>query len=42
MKYKAFLSYKHSENGRRHAVALETALKGSAIRQRRMNINNSG
>lgn len=27
MKYKAFLSYKHSENGRRHAVALETALK---------------
>lgn len=27
MKYKAFISYKHSENGRRHAVALETALK---------------
>ena len=27
MKYKAFISYRHSENGRRHAVALETALK---------------
>jgi formylglycine-generating enzyme required for sulfatase activity len=27
MKYKAFISYKHSENGRRHAQALETALK---------------
>jgi len=26
-KYKAFISYRHSENGRRHAVALETALK---------------
>lgn len=26
-KYRAFISYKHSENGRRHAVALETALK---------------
>ncbi len=25
--YKAFISYRHSENGRRHAVALETALK---------------
>lgn len=27
MKYKAFISYRHTENGRRHAVALETALK---------------
>ena len=27
MQYKAFISYKHSENGRRHALALETALK---------------
>ncbi|GEM_PF-2897987 len=27
MEYKAFISYRHSENGRRHAVALETALK---------------
>ncbi len=27
MKYKAFISYRHSENGRRHAIALETALK---------------
>jgi|GEM_PF-4442611 len=27
MKYKAFISCRHSENGRRHAVALETALK---------------
>ncbi len=27
MKYKSFISYRHSENGRRHAVALETALK---------------
>lgn len=27
MNYKAFISYRHSENGRRHAVALETALK---------------
>jgi hypothetical protein len=27
MGYKAFISYRHSENGRRHAVALETALK---------------
>lgn len=26
-KYRAFISYRHSENGRRHAVALETALK---------------
>lgn len=26
-KYKAFISYRHSENGQRHAVALETALK---------------
>ncbi len=25
--YKAFISYRHSENGRRHAAALETALK---------------
>ena len=27
MKFKAFISYKHSENGRRHAISLETALK---------------
>lgn len=27
MKYWAFISYRHSENGRRHATALETALK---------------
>jgi len=27
MQFKAFISYRHSENGRRHAVALETALK---------------
>lgn len=27
MKYKAFISYRHSENGRRHALALELALK---------------
>ncbi|MBK7939300.1 MAG: TIR domain-containing protein [Lewinellaceae bacterium] len=27
MKYKAFISYRHTENGRRHAIALETALK---------------
>lgn len=27
MNYKAFISYRHSENGRRHAIALETALK---------------
>jgi Leucine-rich repeat (LRR) protein len=27
MKYKAFISYRHTEHGRRHAVALETALK---------------
>ncbi|MCE7921590.1 MAG: TIR domain-containing protein [Haliscomenobacteraceae bacterium CHB4] len=26
-KYRAFISYRHSENGRHHAVALETALK---------------
>ncbi len=26
-KYKAFISYKHSELGRRHAIALETGLK---------------
>lgn len=26
-KFKAFISYRHSDNGRRHAVALETALK---------------
>lgn len=26
-KYKAFISYRHSDEGRRHAVALETALK---------------
>jgi TIR domain len=27
MQFKAFISYRHSENGRRHAIALETALK---------------